>query len=197
MGVTTYWFGSVAVEPKLGTRESDLLDRLSDGEEVVPAPDLGRCGWIASPGRERLVWDGGEKFNDGAEWLRILLGGELAGFRANGTVLGFCSPESDLIDAIRITVTDSDVSVRTYDIPMLDADASVEDEEVWIDDAMYAISGLDGAEPDHTEASETLDRYLSVVPLSALGELETFLADLLELLGRPEPLHATFQSHRR
>jgi hypothetical protein len=197
MGVTTYWFGSVAVEPKLGTRESDLLDQLSEGEDLIPAPDLGRCGWIALPDRQHLVWDRGEKFNDGAEWLRILLGGELAGFRANGTVLGFCSPESDLVDAIRITVTDSDVSVRIYDIPMLDDDAVIEDEEVWIDDALYAISGLDGAEPDYHEASETLDRYLSVVPLSALGELDTFLTDLLDLLGRPEPLNTTFQSHRR
>jgi hypothetical protein len=197
MGVTTYWFGSVAVEPKLGTRESDLLDQLSEGEDLIPAPDLGRCGWIASPDRQHLVWDRGEKFNDGAEWLRILLGGELAGFRANGTVLGFCSPESDLVDAIRITVADSDVSVRIYDIPMLDDDAVIEDEEVWIDDALYAISGLDGAEPDYHEASETLDRYLSVVPLSALGDLDTFLTDLLDLLRRPEPLNTTFQSHRR
>ena len=193
MGETTYWFGRFAVEPALGTREVELLDRLSEGADVRGAATLGRCGWVASADRASIVWDRSEKFNDGADWLRILLSGDLTGFRSNGTVFGVCCPESVLIEAVKITVEDGAVVERIYDIPMVDDEAY--DDEASIYDFFYAISGLDGTDPDYVEASQALDEFLSAVPLSSLGELETFMTELLELLDRPEPLASTFDKH--
>lgn len=196
VGVTTYWFGGVVVEPHLGQHETSLLDELSEGIRTIPGAPAGRCGWVASPDGSSLVWDRGEKFNDGAEWLRLLLGGELASHRASGAVVGFCSSEADVVEATRIVVEDSTVRSHAYEIPIIESD-DLDEDEGGLGDVMYLISGLDGAEPDYQAASEALERFLSIVPLSDLGDFERCMADVLALLGQPEPLTTTFESHRR
>jgi hypothetical protein len=190
MGVSTTWFGRIDVLPLFTEHEAQHLEEISwNGLAPAEAPSAGRNGWVANESRDALVWDGHEKFNLGADWLRFLVGysfGPLGTVhRLNGRVLGYCEPEVGIYEPVEVLVIDGVVTERRFNVPVLwdrpdapdqDIDDDLDEAET-LDDAMYELSnGTIGG------ANRAFAALLAFAPLDQLGELREFLEMLVEFL---------------
>ena len=101
MGYTTYFDGSVTVEPPLSAQEVDFLNKFSEsrrmdrknGPYYIGGGDFGQareedvidynrppkgqpglwCQWVATNEGDAIEWDGGEKFYEATEWMQYII----------------------------------------------------------------------------------------------------------------------------
>jgi hypothetical protein len=99
MGYTTYFCGSITIDPPLNEAERDYLRRFAgsrrmdrergpyfvDGTNYLPDPDVTNfnspaleqpglyCQWVPSADGTCLEWDGEEKFYDAERWMAYLI----------------------------------------------------------------------------------------------------------------------------
>lgn len=89
MGYSTYFTGSMLVDPPLSAEHIEILTTFNytDHREEPGMPGIW-CGWIPSPDGTMIEHDGGKKFYDYAEWLQYLVDRFLLpwGYRIAGAI---------------------------------------------------------------------------------------------------------------
>jgi hypothetical protein len=154
MGYTTSFNGGVRVAPPLNAAEIDYLRKFNETRRMSrlqgpyfvggdgfkgQQPDSGIidynsppkgqpslwCQWEPTPDGASIIWDGGEKFYDAAEWMKYLIThflqpmalakNELWFLQANHVVNGVIEAQGeDPDDRWDLVVQDNEVFIRTY-----------------------------------------------------------------------------------
>ena len=114
MGYTTYFDGSVKVEPPLDAGEVARINAFADERhEGEGFPGIW-CQWIAvtsEEGETYIEWDGGEKFYNADVWMDYIMEHFIRnnGHLANGIIY---AEGEEAEDIWRIVVKDNDVKVE-------------------------------------------------------------------------------------
>lgn len=114
MGYTTTFTGRIDLSRELTAREAQAIRDFAEerhGGDTRHDPQFPGfwCQWVPTKDGTGIVWDGGEKFYDAFEWMRIVIDRFIApaGIVANGEVLAQGENPSDVW---QLRVTDNKVT---------------------------------------------------------------------------------------
>lgn len=68
MGYTTNFYGEFTLDKTLTPEQADILRNLTPNDKLTPD-----CGWIPTPKRDGICWDGSEKFYEYITWLEYTI----------------------------------------------------------------------------------------------------------------------------
>lgn len=90
MGYSTYFDGSLKIEPPMEAEHRDFVNRTARSTKYPDLPDCPQAylQWVISEDGTRLEWDGSEKFYEYEEWLDYLLAECFTpwGYKLNGEI---------------------------------------------------------------------------------------------------------------
>lgn len=114
MGYDTHFEGQIDIVPPLSLKEFNKITKFIEKRHSTQHGAPGSwCGWELTEDGDAIIWDGVEKFSEGAEWMKYLIEYNIGkSYTLNGTIEAMGEEHDDRWDLI---VKDNKVFVLDYD----------------------------------------------------------------------------------